>query len=267
MGINTTAERACYDAFVAAAESIYFEGTHITRDQVEDFLTNIRGVLNNEANPSEYFDDFINNGSFKECYHSGLPGWVIKWCTECNDTNTERALIEAAERYDLKPLFLPTYFIHLPFTVQSTYIDADGCGTCKRTSSGNCARSGICEECPNWHEEAEWQRFNAVQLQPLAVTCHDYHNGQTGSVHNPNDYQWTPVIMQGGTEMPFGTFHSLDAASTKWIQDVVNYHGNFLIESLARFIADFGISDLHDYNIGYYGECPVILDWLSDHIR
>lgn len=49
--------------------------------------------------------------------------------------------------------------------------------------------------------------------------------------------------------------------AAQWSYDVIARYGAAFFLELIKDLTAFRLNDLHDENIGYLGECPVILDW------
>lgn len=49
--------------------------------------------------------------------------------------------------------------------------------------------------------------------------------------------------------------------NAQWLTAFIEYHGKEKLEAFYNFIDDYDIGDLHDDNIGYIGDRPVIIDY------
>jgi hypothetical protein len=49
----------------------------------------------------------------------------------------------------------------------------------------------------------------------------------------------------------------------EWLSDAFHYYGEKMFHKLLEFIRTLGINDLHDGNIGYIGNRPVLVDYSS----
>lgn len=218
---------------------------------VETFLTNIRGIVHNQASPSEYFSD-LGFGAFKECYESGLGDWIIKFCSENNHTGAERQILEAAQEAGLSMLFIPTYFIDLPFKLKATLLDDDE----------------LQEYDENNHTffvpEDSFQYLVSCELQPY-VEIESKHDHLT--CDGITSYTEAPLYYNSGEKVPYESYVDTGMTSIGWIQDVIHAYGDDVFNSFRKFIDEFCISDLHSSNIGYQmvdgKRFPIIIDWLS----
>ena len=49
----------------------------------------------------------------------------------------------------------------------------------------------------------------------------------------------------------------------EWLSDAFHFYGEKIFHKLLEFIRTVGINDLHDGNIGYIGNRPVLVDYSS----
>lgn len=55
--------------------------------------------------------------------------------------------------------------------------------------------------------------------------------------------------------------HSYWCFNAQWLTAFIEYHGKEKLEAFYAFLSDYDIEDLHDDNLGYIGDRPVIIDY------
>lgn len=223
--------------------------THFIDNVLETVNTFIRG----KCEPGAYFD-FINNGAFKECYDLSLPGWIIKFCSESNNTSQEHQIINLAAQYGCKELFIPTYFIDLPFTVNACYLEGE---------------SPYMRYNENYHtfypySEGACDKFDALQIQPLVSIVKEK---SYTTVERDDDF---PILFNDGTPLNPDFLYYMDLNAKDWVEAAIAAYGDEVFRNFIQFAEDCHISDLHSGNIGYQmrngNKYPVIIDWLSKKV-
>lgn len=263
-GYLNTPELACIDAFERAAREIAeWHDYQIPQADIRDFIANITSMVSHVLSPDEYFD-YIQCGTFKECYE-GLGKWVIKFASNHNETGAERQILDAAVEAGLSFMFLPTKFIDLPVQLPAEHLDG-GCNYYRY----DCTTSATCEHhCSDCQYRVKTDTADTylitAELQPRGFTCDSI--AWENMPCNKETYDKNPLILQSGEKVPFNRFEDLDIHVISWLRDIIATYGDKNFWKLYDFILKFGISDMHEHNIGYVttaaGDMPVFLDWLS----
>lgn len=235
--------------FMSAAEE---EATYTKAMKFqEDFA---RMIINLDC-PEKYFD-FVGHGAYKECYETGIPGWVVKFAAVSNPTGAERQLLEAAKDYGVDRLFCASHYIDLPVYLDSRYLDCNECGECTWCNDDSDDRD------PEYTEP-----MNVAILQPFVDQQDD--TSYTYLSYVPEAYETNPVRYSSGAPVPLESISRLDISSHDWVQGIVDFYGDVMLSNFLMFSRDFTLNDLHDKNIGYIfnTKVPVLLDWMSFDAR
>ena len=238
-------------------------------------------------NPDEYFD-YLAHGAFKETYMLSSDNYVVKFCSQHNDTDAEQALLEAANEEGVGCAFIPTLFVNYhghstPMPNLEADCDSDSCGTWD-------------EKYDTWVENEDWEgRFaTGLEIQPtILYTCNgrgerwSYERGygevryfEDGVTHGPTHIISDPAIDPNtGEIIPYEILEVLDIHNKTWIEEYARLYTIAGLAKLADFCDKYHISDLHNGNLGFITstalgidspteyEVPVILDWLSTDAR
>lgn len=236
--------------------------------------------------PNEYFD-FLAHGAFKETYmlHRS-DNYVVKFCSQQNDTETEKALLEAAKAEGVGFAFIPTKFVNfhgltcgMPFMLE----DYDG----------DSAQYWDSEK-ETYIENEDWEgRYaTALEIQPTLLYTsgsdekHEYWRPEyaygeeahivKGERVEADHVLHDPAIDPNtGEVIPYEIIYDTDIKDKHWIEQFVRFYGIDGLERLANFIQKYHVTDLHSNNIGYISGAalspaydpdiafPVIIDWLS----
>ena len=229
--------------------------------------------------PNEYFD-FLAHGAFKETYmlHRS-DNYVVKFCSQQNDTETEKALLEAARAEGVGFAFIPTYFINfygltcgMPFMLEDYDGDSD--------QIWNSEKETYIE-----NEDWEGRYATALEIQPTlnhTVTSDSeykywnfhYEYGENAAIINgvriePDHKLHAPAIDPNtGEVIPYGVLCDLQIHNKRWIEEFVRFYGINGLVQLANFVQKYRVTDLHNGNLGYILAeddtlRPVIIDWFS----
>lgn len=183
--------------------------------------------------------DFVGHGSFKECYKLN-DDYVIKFCSCANPTEQERFLLEAAARYGVIDIFLPSYFCPLGSnTVPMTYLEDD------RDYDWREDEEGVYYRYYYTDEESSFTVGNYLIIQPKAEEA----------CYRPRDIPRKPIPDSYG-------FYLI--TSRDWCEAVCGCYGEEFFDKLNAFVQEYQIWDLSGNNIGYFNGKPCIFDWMTD---
>lgn len=231
---------------------------HISNEAINDYVNDIEDILMGCCNINDRFEA-IACGAFKECYVLN-DDFVIKFASECNETQCEETLMLNAEEAGVEEVFMPTWYCYL-------YSQGPELLMLDEDSSD---REYYDYEQHTYVENPDYtsQHANYIIIQPRilrTVSDAPYIN----LPHNRLDYDKAPIIDAEGNKVDFETARGFWVSSQTWLQDIVDTYGAEFFNLLAEFLQDNGVHDLHTSNIGYYVNkedkvVPVIFDCLSD---
>jgi hypothetical protein len=247
----STTDLALIDSFERVLHSMVFSEHRFTKAGLLKFIDRFMECIPYKTNPNDYCP-FINNGAYKEVYETGMSGWVIKFCSGTNATKTEEALTNAAHQYHIGRLFPESYYLYLPFYLDSTHIDADETPETYNSETGQYEYDLDAEYVPHW--------FDACIIQ------RECHAAEEAGYELLDEYTYDsrPLVSDAGYEHLYEDVAQFKIADLTWLRSVICYHGDDVFNRLWHFIQRFQLCDLHPGNIGY--DCnghPVIFDWLS----
>ena len=229
-----------------------------TRD-CNTFRDYMRDMLRERSTPGDYFV-FMESGAFKECYMTGIEGWVVKFFSEENETATEEQILNLAHDYDIQEIFAPSIYIHFPFTLPATHL-------------------GEVEPEDSWDDDCTDRPMTFVRenlvgciFQPIVTTAGELGYRKIDDALNRARHSGNPVRFHSGDELPYKMFVDLAISDKSWVQNVIDHYGDNFFCRFYAFVTKYHLCDLHRSNIGYMAlpdgrERPVILDWLSRSIR
>lgn len=231
---------------------------HISDESIEYYVSNIEDILMGYCSINDRFDA-IACGAFKECYE--LNGdFVIKFASECNETQCEEVLMLNAKADNVAEIFMPTWYC---------YLDSIGPELLMLDEEAS-DREYYNYEQHTYVENPDYtgQRADCIIIQPRilrTVSDESYIN----LPNNHLDYDKVPITDAEGNKIDFDIARSFWVFSLTWLQDIVDTYGVHFFNRLAQFLKDNGVHDLHTSNIGYYVNkdnkvVPVIFDCLSD---
>jgi hypothetical protein len=223
------------------------------------FIDRFMNTIKYKTTPNDEFP-FIASGSYKECYESGIPGWIVKFATVSNRTGAEQQILNAARDFQVSQLFLPTYFIALPFYLDSYYIDRDDAPDTYDSERDTYVPDHSYD--PEVDYEPHW--FDCMIIQPEAIPQSDL---PYESFYIKEAYEEAPVQFADGTDIPYDCIWGTRIESMDWLRAVINSYGDDMFLNMYKFINEFDLTDLRCTNIGYLKRgkvnYPIILDWLS----
>ena len=76
-------------------------------------------------------------------------------------------------------------------------------------------------------------------------------------------YLENPLILQDGGELSWEEYNVLAVAPLEWRQSIINKYGDLVYRDISWALKRLYVEDLHSGNIGWLGDTPVIIDWLS----
>lgn len=213
---------------------------------------NFYQMLDNLQVPSAYFD-YISHGAFKECYESGIPGWIIKFASENNPTGAERQLVNAASDYRVSEALVTTYYLDLPVYLEANWLEYE--------QVRQYDEKGLFT-----HLTDEYEMLNCAMLQPMVEV--EENRPYLPLTAFKLKYEERPIVLNSGLPLDFQHVNDLDIDSQDWLQAVVNSYGDKFFFRFLDFMRTFKLSDLHSRNTGYHKvaadtEVPVLLDWMS----
>lgn len=196
--------------------------------------------------PDSCFEE-MGCGCFKECYSSGVEGFIIKFCSESNQTDAEEEILAKADCEGVGEFFLPSFYSPLPRPCNSVYLDTD----CDYDEE-------YCTDC------SEYQQLCEFVVQPL-VTLSCYTDFLTVPLQR-SIYEANSLYYEDGERIEFMDVRNTGITDLSWM-DAVSQSGKKKFQLFITFLKEQGISDLHTENIGWWKKDgvnrPVILDWLS----
>ena len=208
----------------------------------------LQTIMQNNQYPSDLFDD-LGFGSYKECYETGIPRWVIKFASSANPTKEEIKGLDDAKENDMLHLLPKTYYFDLPYSIPLGLLEPEP----------NPEYEGDDDEAP----EAWINQFaDCIILQEQCKNMIDYCEG--------NNEEFKIVAENGETvELNGEILKRADVLSLNWIDEtwlilVLEKYGQSGLLQLNNFLEEFGWDDLRPANIGVNSQGnPVIFDWMS----
>lgn len=204
--------------------------------------------MQRNAYPDDYFDN-LGFGSYKECYETGIPGWVIKFASVSNPTQDETAAIEDAKKEGLDYLLPKTIYLALPFSIPLSLLKQEP----------NPDYEGANDDSSDaWVD----QYADYIILQEECHTILDYTNDQTISLKDAildmtnikicNEYLKVEEINQ------------LFYIDYTWVTLLLEKFGKDTTIRFNKFLDTYSWDDLRPVNIGVNSQGnPVIFDWTT----
>lgn len=218
--------------------------------QLRDAIETILLCLDNNGAPGDNFD-YFSCGAFKEAYLAS-DSIIVKFCSNTNETEREKNLLDEAETAGLVDLFVPTTFVELPTSLPIRHLDGD---------SDRWAYNSYYHTYMESEDYDDWY-LNYLEIQPRVspasvVSCE----------HLPWDYQILEI--DATPSIPRAMINRVGTTNKTWLLSIVENYGLEKLKDFAMFCDDHHIWDLHDDNIGFTvsldgKEIPIILDWMSD---
>lgn len=204
-----------------------------------DILSKFETLLEEKASPDFAFD-FLKNGVFKEVYWlDSTHKYVIKFCCEHNETESELSILQQVTT-EISKVFIQTFSLHLIRTIPASFI--------------------LVEEREGMDDEEDTLQINYILIQPaIDKTCStDFDHISLGS---SKLYMRNPLVVNNSI-INYEYIKGAPITNKVWLQKIVQYYGEEFLILLKDFIDEKCIGDLHDGNIGYLNDRPVIIDYL-----
>lgn len=250
--LSTSKPKIVFPTFEAALSEILTYAPNVSQNQIEDAIetynTYISDCLDSDYSPTpdSYFER-IGSGAFKAVY-SFLPGWVIKFVSEENNTKREIRLLNKAYAAGVSDHFAKTFFLPLenPAFVRLEDDFWDG------SDSSSDDYDGDEEDLPS---RLGTSFCNWVIFQEEVNVAIDYTPIPA--------FEGEPIYYDTGEEVS-KSIKSLFYYNPSWLT-VLAQQGKEATESLAAFLDHNCVHDLHSGNLGYSKDYlkTLILDWLS----
>lgn len=242
--------------YYQALRSLVVEDDALTPHDFEvlyDSIERVADLLVTGRHPGEEFD-FISNGAYKEVFEL-IPGkYVIKFCTNQNDTRSEMH-ISRVTAHSFGPTFVPLHGAAIEHTLPIGYIDTD---------EGSEQYDSIAH---TWVPNPDYEppRFNYILLQkvvtPFTMIDHHYFNEE---IAPRSTFLGLEFIDIAGYKIPFEAYWQSGIDVLEWIEAFLRLYGEEQFVKLSYFLVKNSISDLTPRNIGLDSEGrPVIFDCLS----
>lgn len=212
------------------------------------FCRSLQTIMQNNQYPSDFFDD-LGFGSYKECYESGIPGWVIKFASSTNPTKEEIKGLDDAMENDMLHLLPKTYYFDLPYSIPLGFLEQEP----------NPEYEDDDDEAP----EAWINQFaDCIILQEQCNNMVDYCEGYNNELKI--DMEGDKTIELNGEVFKKADVLSLNWIDETWLTLVLEKYGKSGLLQLNNFLEQFGWDDLRPVNIGVNSQgLPVIFDWMS----
>ena len=98
-----------------------------------------------------------------------------------------------------------------------------------------------------------------VYMQEKAVSFSDYYYDEESDHYSEDESKYTDEQLNSTKEKckenKISNFNNL------WLTDFIQYYGVDIFIKFSQFIRENNINDLHDGNIGYIGNRPVLIDY------
>lgn len=238
-------------------------GFGVAENAANTLTDEFRDILENKNSPENVWP-LLSHGCFKECYdlkHQTLEV-IVKFASNCNETEKEEEIYNAAIAEGLGATFLPSVFIPLAVELPAQYLDGDSEYSRYNWRYHTSQHTYVATPNPEYEEPALNYAIVQVRIKSTAFDT----PGNIPFEYNEHYFRnhFNPIKDKDGVEVEHNLLYSLGVDSYSWLKSVAEKHGKDYIKALGNFIDNNGISDLHERNIGYLmNDEPVIFDWLS----
>lgn len=221
-------------------------------DDIHSAIDTIALLIEKGGCPDSFFSDFRGAGSYKEAWQIG--GLCIKFATG-GDT-IEREITAYAQALDrgIQHIFCPTVFCKLPEDVTIILSEMDEESVYPEDPRYDTADDRGCIGSRFAHPIAAY-----IVIQPIAGLMDDLTCPNTPGACLDN-----PLKLQDGTTLSPEEYLIIDAP-LEWRESIVTTYGDHGYRDLVWALRRMYIEDLHVGNVGWLGDLPVIIDWMSYH--
>lgn len=217
-------------------------------DDIDKAFDAVSSLIKHGGCPDEFFSEFRGAGSYKEAWQAG--GLCIKFATGGTTIDLEMDVYRRAKEYDIQHIFCPTVFVKLPdnITIHLTEMDeeliwSDDPRYSSAKDNGHSARYAP-------------PIGKYVVIQPLVglldnLTC-----------PTTSEYYERPLKLQDGSQLTAAEYAVIDAPF-EWRESIIEKYGDIAYRDMVWAMKRLNVEDLHSGNVGWLGDIPVIIDWMS----
>lgn len=184
-------------------------------------------------------------GSYKEAWRVGSI--CIKFASDVNTIEKEIAVYNKAFEDNLNHIFAHTCFLKLPEDTRLLLTELDPETVYPGDSRFTAEDGSYCYAQP---------KAAYLILQPVVSLPDDLTRPLS-----PISYGETPLRINGEM-IDFDEYNQIDAP-LEWHEAIITKWGEDEYYRVIAALRDLKIYDLHEGNVGWFGDTPIILDWLS----
>ncbi len=122
--------------------------------------------------------------------------------------------------------------------------------------------------------EAEADKYERAETEGLAqcfaktekigdIDGYPIYMQELADIYKSIDYQSSHTEEDSRQVSSICNSNNFYMFNIEWLSDAFHYYGEKMFHKLLEFIRTVGINDLHDGNIGYIGNRPVLVDYSS----
>lgn len=122
--------------------------------------------------------------------------------------------------------------------------------------------------------EAEANKYERAEVEGLAqcfaktkkigdIDGYPIYMQELADIYKSIDYQSSHTEEDSRQVSSICNSNNFYMFNIEWLSDAFHYYGEKMFHKLLEFIRTVGINDLHDGNIGYIGNRPVLVDYSS----
>ena len=198
---------------------------------------------------------------FEELSEDSCFSCVFEYCSPQVFENNYNS---GATKMILFPIEAKDYVIKIPFSHDSYNFDE----VMPFEGADEPERWNYCKAEELYYEAAEARGLDFVFLETKYIgEVHDHPIYCQKKVEmldsrrssHPKDWKSTIIATS------YCNSKSQECFSEFWITDFLEYYGTEMLDKLYCFLDDFNISDLHEGNLGYLNDIPVIVDYAGYH--
>ena len=242
------------ESFFSQLQS-WFENIAIPTDQeayytkkFDKLCRSLQSIMQNNDYPDNHFDT-LGFGSYKECYETGIPGWVIKFASASNPSLDEIKAIEDVKKESLDYLLPKTIYLELPFSIPLSLLEPEP----------DLDYEGTDDDSPNaWIN----QYADYIILQEKCRTILDYTEVQT--IPLKDAILDMTNIRICNEHFKAEEINQLIYIDSIWVTLLVEKFGKDTVIKFNKFLDTYCWDDLRPVNIGVNSQGnPVIFDWMT----